>query len=148
MIIPEIAFTLKDGRKAVLRSPRDEDIPGMLECLYVTAGETEFILCSSSFRQSLFGCLSECQFCSYGIYTAVERYCLCQSHNIFIKKRNPKFKRICHTCFVGFEKNISHKPHIYIKILHFGNIVFALNLFIEFTAKHLRGNSRFCGFAF
>ena len=44
MIIPEIAFTLKDGRKAVLRSPRDEDIPGMLECLYVTAGETEFIL--------------------------------------------------------------------------------------------------------
>ena len=44
MLIPEIAFTLKDGRKAVLRSPRDEDIPGMLECLYVTAGETEFIL--------------------------------------------------------------------------------------------------------
>ena len=44
MIIPETEFTLKDGRKAVLRSPRDEDIPGMLECLYVTAGETEFIL--------------------------------------------------------------------------------------------------------
>ena len=31
MIIPEIEFALKDGRKAVLRSPRDEDIPGMLE---------------------------------------------------------------------------------------------------------------------
>ena len=44
MIIPETEFTLKDGRKAILRSPRDEDIPGMLECLVQTAGETEFII--------------------------------------------------------------------------------------------------------
>ena len=44
MIIPEIEFTLKDGRKAVIRSPRDEDIPGMLEYLYLSAGETEFVL--------------------------------------------------------------------------------------------------------
>ena len=44
MIIAEKEFTLKDGRKALLRSPRDEDIPGMLEYLYVSAGETEFIL--------------------------------------------------------------------------------------------------------
>jgi RimJ/RimL family protein N-acetyltransferase len=44
MIIPEIVFSLKDGRKALIRSPRDEDIPGMLEYLYVSAGETEFIL--------------------------------------------------------------------------------------------------------
>ena len=28
MIIPEIEYTLKDGRKALIRSPRDEDIPG------------------------------------------------------------------------------------------------------------------------
>ena len=44
MIIQEIEFVLKDGRKALLRSPRDEDIPGMLDYLYVSAGETEFIL--------------------------------------------------------------------------------------------------------
>ncbi len=44
MIIPEIRFTLKDGREALIRSPRDEDIPGMLEYLYVSAGETEFII--------------------------------------------------------------------------------------------------------
>ena len=44
MIIQEIEFTLKDGRKALIRSPRDEDIPGMLDYLYVSAGETEFIL--------------------------------------------------------------------------------------------------------
>ena len=44
MLIPEIEFTLKDGRRAVLRSPRDEDIPGVLDYLYVSAGETEFIL--------------------------------------------------------------------------------------------------------
>ena len=44
MIIPETEFTMKDGRKALLRSPRDEDIPGMLDYLYVSAGETEFIL--------------------------------------------------------------------------------------------------------
>ena len=44
MIIPEVEFTLKDGRKAVLRSPREADIPGMLEYLYLSAGETEFVL--------------------------------------------------------------------------------------------------------
>ena len=44
MIIPEIKFTLKDGRTAVIRSPREEDIPGMLEYLYLSAGETEFVL--------------------------------------------------------------------------------------------------------
>ena len=44
MIIQDIEFTLKDGRKALLRSPRDEDIPGMLEYLVRSAGETEFII--------------------------------------------------------------------------------------------------------
>ena len=44
MIVNETEFTLKDGRKAVIRSPRDEDIEGMLEYLYVTSGETEFLL--------------------------------------------------------------------------------------------------------
>lgn len=44
MVIREIHFTLKDGRKAVLRSPSEEDIQGMLDYLRVSAGETEFIL--------------------------------------------------------------------------------------------------------
>ena len=44
MIISDIEFKLKDGRTAVIRSPKDEDIPGMLEYLYISAGETEFIL--------------------------------------------------------------------------------------------------------
>ena len=44
MIIREIGFTIKDGRTALIRSPTDEDIQGMLDYLYVSAGETEFIL--------------------------------------------------------------------------------------------------------
>lgn len=44
MIIKDTAFTLKDGRKALLRSPKDEDIQGVLDYLYISAGETEFIL--------------------------------------------------------------------------------------------------------
>ena len=44
MISKDIGFTLKDGRNALIRSPRDEDIPGMLEYLRVSAGETEFIV--------------------------------------------------------------------------------------------------------
>ena len=44
MVIQDISFTLKDGRKGMIRSPRDEDIQGMLDYLYVSAGETEFIL--------------------------------------------------------------------------------------------------------
>ena len=44
MIIKEQEFKLKDGRTAVIRSPRDEDVQGMLDYLYKSAGETEFIL--------------------------------------------------------------------------------------------------------
>ena len=44
MVIKDIEFTLKDGRHAVLRSPGDEDIQGMLDYLYISSGETEFIL--------------------------------------------------------------------------------------------------------
>ncbi len=44
MKIQDIEFTLKDGRKALIRSPGDEDIQGMLDYLYISAGETEFIL--------------------------------------------------------------------------------------------------------
>ena len=44
MIIPDIAFTLKDGRPAVIHSPREEDIPGILEYLRISAAETEFLL--------------------------------------------------------------------------------------------------------
>ncbi len=44
MIVKEIPFTLKDGRNARLRCGRDEDIPGLLEYLRRSAGETEFIL--------------------------------------------------------------------------------------------------------
>jgi len=44
VLVKETTFTLKDGRTALVRSPREEDIPGMLEYLYVTAGETHFLL--------------------------------------------------------------------------------------------------------
>ena len=44
MIIKDTEFVLKDGRKALLRSPKDEDIQGVLDYLYISAGETEFIL--------------------------------------------------------------------------------------------------------
>ena len=44
MIINETEFTLKDGRKALIRSPKEEDIRGMLDYLYQSACETEFIM--------------------------------------------------------------------------------------------------------
>ena len=44
MIIQNYKFTLKDGRHALIRSPKNEDIQGMLDYLYISAGETEFIL--------------------------------------------------------------------------------------------------------
>ena len=44
MIIKDIDFTLKDGINAIIRSHKDEDIKGMLDYLYISAGETEFIL--------------------------------------------------------------------------------------------------------
>ena len=44
MIIREFEYTLKDGRKALIRSPKEEDVQGMLDYLYQSAGETDFIL--------------------------------------------------------------------------------------------------------
>lgn len=44
MLVEEKAFTLKDGRQALLRCPRNEDIPGLLDYLVVSAGETDFIM--------------------------------------------------------------------------------------------------------
>ena len=44
MIIDEVRFKLRDGREALLRSPKDEDVESTLEYLVVSAGETDFIL--------------------------------------------------------------------------------------------------------
>lgn len=44
MLTDNIDFMLKDGRKATLRNPKDADIPGTLEYLKVSAGETDFLL--------------------------------------------------------------------------------------------------------
>ncbi|MBQ9032472.1 MAG: GNAT family N-acetyltransferase [Parasporobacterium sp.] len=44
MIIKEIEFTVKDGRPAVLRNPREEDIPEILEYLKVSSDETKFLI--------------------------------------------------------------------------------------------------------
>lgn len=44
MIIEEIRFHLRDGREALLRSPREEDAEEMVECLRQYAAETEFVL--------------------------------------------------------------------------------------------------------
>ena len=49
MIIPEIEYTLKDGRKALIRSPRDEDIPGMLVLFFF-----QFSFLSLSLQQLMF----------------------------------------------------------------------------------------------
>ena len=44
MLRKDIWFTLKDGRKALIRNPKDEDISGMLDYLYISSEETEFVL--------------------------------------------------------------------------------------------------------
>nr|WP_297771039.1 GNAT family N-acetyltransferase [uncultured Butyrivibrio sp.] len=44
MLIKDFEFTLKDGRTATIRSPKDEDIQGVLDYLYISSGETDFIL--------------------------------------------------------------------------------------------------------
>lgn len=44
MRIEDVRFELKDGRKALLRSPQEEDIESTLEYLTVSAGETDYLL--------------------------------------------------------------------------------------------------------
>ncbi len=44
MIVDAFTFTMKDGREALIRSPKEEDIQGMLDYLRLSAEETEFVL--------------------------------------------------------------------------------------------------------
>ena len=44
MKIQEVSFTLKDGRKALLRGPLPEDAQGTLDYLRKTAEETDFLM--------------------------------------------------------------------------------------------------------
>ena len=44
MIIDDVRFELKDGREALLRSPKEEDVESTLEYLLISAGDTDFIL--------------------------------------------------------------------------------------------------------
>ena len=44
MIIEQNFFEIKDGRKAVVRNPREEDIPAILEYLTRSSGETDFLI--------------------------------------------------------------------------------------------------------
>ncbi len=44
MIIDDVRFKLKDGREAILRSPKEEDVESTLEYLVISAGETDYIL--------------------------------------------------------------------------------------------------------
>ena len=37
MLTREVPFLLKDGRKALLRNPRQEDVPGLLDYLVKSA---------------------------------------------------------------------------------------------------------------
>lgn len=39
MIIDDVRFELKDGREAILRSPKEEDVESTLEYLVTSAGE-------------------------------------------------------------------------------------------------------------
>ena len=44
MLIQNKKFKLKDGRYAILRSPREDDAPALLDYLITTAGETDFLI--------------------------------------------------------------------------------------------------------
>ena len=44
MIVNETEFITKDGRTALLRSPREDDAQALIDYLRVTAGETEFVI--------------------------------------------------------------------------------------------------------
>lgn len=44
MIIKDVEFKLNDGRSAVIRSPKEKDIPGLIDYLRISASETPFIV--------------------------------------------------------------------------------------------------------
>ena len=107
MIIRDINFTLKDGRSAVLHSPREEDINGTLEYLRRTAEETEFLL----------RCPEEC-----GKYTyesekeSFERMNAAPNEIMMICEVEG---RIAGNCDIGFQNNIKtrHRANVAVALL-------------------------------
>ena len=81
MITEEINFTLKDGRRAVLRNPKEEEAEELLNYFRTAVGETDFLLMSPQ----------DCE-----NYTA-------ESERAFIRGMNGSDSVIMLTCFVGKE---------------------------------------------
>lgn len=81
MITEEIHFTLKDGRKAVLRNPKEEEAEELLNYFLTAVSETDFLLM----------CPQDCE-----NYTA-------ESERAFIRGMNCSDSIIMLTCFVGKE---------------------------------------------
>ena len=46
MIVKEISYVLKDGRKALIRAPKEEEALDLLNCLRLAAAETDFFTIS------------------------------------------------------------------------------------------------------
>ena len=44
MLVSGFEFDLKDGRRALVRNPGEEDVPTLLDYLRTTAGETHFLM--------------------------------------------------------------------------------------------------------
>ncbi len=81
MITEEIHFTLKDGRRAVLRNPKEEEAEELLNYFLTAVSETDFLLMSPQ------DCAS---------YTV-------ESERAFIRGMNCSDSIIMLTCFVGKE---------------------------------------------
>lgn len=81
MITEEINFTLKDGRRAVLRNPKEEEAEELLNYFLTAVSETDFLLMSPQ------DCAS---------YTV-------ESERAFICGMNCSDNVIMLTCFVGKE---------------------------------------------
>ena len=81
MITEEINFSLKDGRAATLRNPKEEEAEELLNYFRTAVGETDFLLM----------CPQDCE-----NYTA-------ESERAFIRGMNCSDNVIMLTCFVGKE---------------------------------------------
>ena len=107
MIVKEISYVLKDGRKALIRAPKEEEAQDLLNCLRLAAAETDFLLRYPE---------------EYSEYTV-------ENEKAFIKRVNESDNeamllclvegKIAGSCYISWDKAIKtrHRAHLSIALL-------------------------------
>ena len=88
-------------------------------------GETELLFFGGGFGHMARSRLAHGILSVFFVYPERGRQSCRDLEHLFVEERHAQLKRVSHAHAVGFKQDITRHPHIYVEILHFGNVVIA-----------------------